>query len=137
MLNKTQINKILFYVYGVYLAEKNVPLFNDDKPKAWPYGPVFPRVNKKIVTDSLVSIQHELAVKFSQNKDALDLVVQAVNAMYDKTAVSLTAWSHQEGSPWYRTLYEDQEPGHQAPWNTEIKAEYIKEYFSDPNNRFN
>ena len=36
-LNKTQINKILFYVYGVYLAKFNKPLFTDDTPKAWPY----------------------------------------------------------------------------------------------------
>ena len=48
LLNRTQINKILFYVYGVYLAEVGEPLFNDDTPKAWPYGPVVPIVNNKL-----------------------------------------------------------------------------------------
>lgn len=33
LLNKTQINKILFYVYGVYYAETGEELFNDDSPK--------------------------------------------------------------------------------------------------------
>ena len=47
-LGKTQINKILFYVYGVYLARKGEPLFKDDTPKAWTYGPVFPIQNKKV-----------------------------------------------------------------------------------------
>ena len=54
-LNKTQINKILFYVYGVYYAETDRLLFEDDSPKAWPYGPVFPIVNKKINPDEIVT----------------------------------------------------------------------------------
>lgn len=48
LLNKTQINKILFYVYGAYLADTGKALFSDDTPKAWTYGPVFPKPNKKV-----------------------------------------------------------------------------------------
>ena len=32
-LNRTQINKILFFVYGKYLAETGEVLFEDDTPK--------------------------------------------------------------------------------------------------------
>lgn len=47
LLNKTQINKLLFICYGMYLAATGGKvLFEDDTPKAWPYGPVFPRVYK-------------------------------------------------------------------------------------------
>ena len=35
-LNKTQVNKILFYVYGRYLAVTGKKLFVDDTPKAGP-----------------------------------------------------------------------------------------------------
>lgn len=130
MLNKTQVNKILFYVYGRYLAVTGSPLFTDDTPKAWPYGPVFPRVNKKVNTSKAISLSKEEIEIFKSNPDALLIVEAAVKQMYGMTASSLTRWSHQEGSPWYRTLFEGYEQGQQAPWNTEIKREYIEEYFS-------
>lgn len=135
ILNRTQIHKILFYVYGVYLADYGKPLFTDDQPKAWPYGPVFPRVNKWVQNqpEEVITISKNMADRYSENMNALNLVVDAVNAMYDKTAIFLTRWSHQEGSPWYRTLYK--EDGKQAPWNTVIEDKIIKEYFSDPHNR--
>lgn len=137
MLNRTQVHKILFYVYGVYLAEHNSPLFTDDQPKAWPYGPVFPRVNKWLQNqpDELIKISPEMAKEYSKDQDALNIVKEAVDAFYDKSAIALTTWSHQEGSPWFRTLYDGQEEGKQAPWNSVIKDELIKEYFSNPNNR--
>ncbi len=137
-LNKTQINKILFYVYGVYLAKFNKPLFTDDTPKAWPYGPVFPIVNKKINPDELVgSFPQETIAEFNKNSAALDLVKLAVDSMYNMSAVTLTQWSHQEGSPWYNALYVKDENGAvvgQNKWNTPISAELIKEYFSKKEN---
>ncbi|EJX04647.1 phage-associated protein [gut metagenome] len=129
-LNKTQINKILFYVYGAYLAKFNEPLFNDDTPKAWPYGPVFPIVNKKINPDELVgSFPQETITEFNKNPAALDLVKLAVDSMYNMSAVTLTQWSHQEGSPWYNALYVKDENGvvvGQNKWNTPISAELNK-----------
>lgn len=83
--------------------------------------------------EEVIRISPEMADRYSENMKALNLVVNAVNAMYDKTAIALTRWSHQEGSPWYRTLYKEQ--GKQAPWNTDIDDEVIKEYFKDPHNR--
>lgn len=130
MLNKTQVNKILFYVYGRYLAIKGTPLFADDTPKAWPYGPVFPIVNKRIDTSAVIAFSEEEVRAFKSNQEALDIVEAAVKQMHGMTASALTRWSHQEGSPWHRTLFEGYRRGEQAPWNTEIKSDFIKEYFS-------
>ena len=133
-LNKTQINKILFYVYGVYYAKTGEFLFDDDSPKAWPYGPVFPIVNKKVNPDEIVkSFPKETINEFNRNPEALNLVKIAVDAMYKMSAVSLTRWSHQEGSPWYNTLYTKDKNGlvvGQQKWNTPISSEEIKDYFS-------
>ena len=80
LLNRTQINKILFYVYGVYLAEVGEPLFNDDTPKAWPYGPVFPIVNKKIDPEQVIGgFSQEKVDAYRANKRAMDIVVEAVD----------------------------------------------------------
>lgn len=128
MLNKTQINKILFAVYGNYLAMYGTPLFDNESPKAWPYGPVFPIVNKRVNIDEVVNFTQDKIDMFVNNRDAQQIVVDMVNRMYDKSAQALTEWSHQYGSPWHRTVY-PAEGGH-AKWNTPIPLEYIKEYFS-------
>ncbi len=139
LLNKTQINKILFYVYGVYLAMEGKPLFDDDTPKAWTYGPVFPRPNKAVdINEIIKSFPKEQIDAFKENDKALNLVVDAVNHMYDKSAMSLTQWSHRENSPWYDTIYKKNENGEivsQKPWNTRIEDSLIKNYFTNPQNR--
>lgn len=138
-LNKTQINKILFYVYGVYYAEMNKTLFEDDTPKVWPYGPVFPIVNKRVNTDAIIkSFESDVINEFNKRPKAMELVKEAVDAMYNMSAVSLTQWSHQEGSPWYNALYVKDKDGNiigQNKWNTPIPLKYIKEYFSQKKNR--
>jgi uncharacterized phage-associated protein len=47
-LNVTQVQKILFILYGYYLAKYNHRILTE-QPKAWPLGPVFPRVRKKLI----------------------------------------------------------------------------------------
>lgn len=84
LLNKTQINKILFYVYGKYLAEKGEVLFTDDTPKAWPYGPVFPIVNKKIDTEEVVSgFSEEKIMAYKENEAAYRIAIEAVKKLHD------------------------------------------------------
>lgn len=127
-LNKTQVNKILFVVYGRYLARFGNPLFTDDTPKAWPYGPVFPIVNKRYIVNEIVRFPEEKIELFKKNRDAQEIVVQAVNEMYNLSAQKLTDMSHEPDTPWYRTVY--REDGSHAPWNTEIPTDYIKDYFN-------
>lgn len=139
LLNKTQINKILFYVYGAYLADTGTVLFDDDSPKAWTYGPVFPRPNKRVDIHEIIrSFPAETVEMFRKDKPALDLVVKVVDGMYDKSAISLTRWSHLEDSPWYKTVYVKDADGkliEQRPWSTRISDDLIKEYFLKPQNR--
>lgn len=140
LLNKTQVNKILFYVYGAYLAQYGKPLFSDDTPKVWTYGPVFPRPNKKVVTGEEVSAEwftKEQIQAFRANPEFLSRIVKIVGKMKDIQAIDLTRWSHEEGSPWYTALYVKDDGGKitgQKPWNTEIPQESIKRYFSNKQN---
>lgn len=140
ILNKTQVNKILFYVYGVYLAETGKPLFADDTPKAWTFGPVFPIPNKRLVPGEVIrqsSFTDQQIKAFKDDGIALGLVARAVGRMYNVSAIALTEWSHQEGSPWYDTIYK-KEGGkvvEQRPWNTPIPLDMIASYFKNPQNR--
>lgn len=139
LLNKTQINKILFFVYGVYLADTGKRLFTDDSPKAWPFGPVFPKVYKKADPDEIIKgFSSGVVEAFRSDGKVLDLVANAVNNMHGKSAIELTKWSHKEGSPWYETVYVYDKDGNfkrQMPWNSTIDDDKIKEYFKKAANR--
>lgn len=140
LLNKTQVNKILFYIYGAYLADNKKPPFTDDTPKAWTYGPVFPIPNKKVVSCEMIDnkfFSQEKIDAFQKDQKTLDLIVEVVGNMCNKTAYALTQWSHIEGSPWYNTIYQKTEKGDtvQKPWNSVIDNSLIEQYFSDSQNR--
>lgn len=130
VLNRTQINKILFCVYGAYLAKKGELLFEDDYPKAWPYGPVFPIVNKRIIAENVPrGFPRDKTMAFRRNTDALNIVKDVVQKLHGMSAYKLTEWSHREGSPWYMTVFP--EGGGRNVWNTEIKRDLIERYFKE------
>lgn len=142
LLNKTQVNKILFYIYGAYMADTGGKvLFSDDTPKAWTYGPVFPIPNKRVVACEKIKQDYfspEKIEEFRKDQVALKLVTKVVANMYDRSAISLTEWSHLPGSPWYNTIYQLDESGKvvgQNPWNTPIAPKLIEEYFKNKENR--
>lgn len=132
MLNKTQINKILFYVYGVYLADNHKALFEEDKPKAWVYGPVFPRVYRKIDIYNIKEYTQEELKGYTNDKKFWKVIVDAIDKMTDKSAYYLTKWSHNEGSPWYETIYNGNE---KRPWDSPIEDSLIEAYFKNERNR--
>ena len=127
-LNKTQIHKILYYVYGCYLALTNKKLFKDDSPQAWPFGPVFPRVNRRVNIDETITFSDAQSEAYN-DITALKIVKDAVDRMHNMSAQILTKWSHEVDGPWYRTLYEGQKAGTQRKYGTPIEDELIKSYF--------
>lgn len=135
ILNKTQLNKILFYAYGTYLAETGEPLFDDDQPKAWPYGPVFPRVNRLIKPEVVVDgFSPDITALFKANPKAMQIIKESADILYNKSAYKLTQWSHQQGSPWHNTIYPDS--GLCRPWDTVIDNDLIENYFKIDSNRY-
>lgn len=138
ILNKTQINKILFIIYGIYLAQKSTPLFTDDTPKAWPFGPVFPKVYKNFNAPELVKdFSEEKNNEFKKHAPIVNLVIDVVERLHNVSAFALTQWSHKKGSPWYNTIYKlnkDGEVIEQKKWGTKISESEIQKYFTDPQN---
>lgn len=126
VLNKTQVNKLLFMCYGTYCAKTSRRMF-EESPKAWPFGPVFPKVYKTFDQKSLpIIIPKENIALFKQDKIALRICLAVIDKYSNTSAYSLSMWSHKEGSPWYKTVYSEAT----VVWNKEIKDEIIKEYFN-------
>lgn len=125
-INMTKLQKLLYIVYGTYLALKGDRLVNEH-PQAWPYGPVFPTVRNKLLKKDMTSISFD-DLRFHEIKKDVYLgnVIRLVlDSFGNKNATTLTVWSHQEGSPWSRVSSQEG-----FTWGMIIPDEYIKEYFN-------
>ncbi|MCO6564355.1 MAG: DUF4065 domain-containing protein [Apibacter sp.] len=125
VLNTTKVQKLLYMAYGLLLAEKN-RIITDEQPKAWPYGPVFPKTRKKA---NYSKIQKTSDNEFSEIKEDFELT-DCLNKIIDKfsgyTATQLSNWSHDPQGPWQKTVDTDC-----FEWNTPILNNYIKDYFKE------
>lgn len=124
ILNVTQVQKILYIIYGVWLASKD-ELVSKESPKCWPYGPVFPRTRNKVDFKNALPLSHNTFTDLKKNKELVLFMEDVVVKLAQVSASKLSEWSHQVDSPWYRTTKHDR-----FKWGDEIPNSYIKEYFS-------
>jgi uncharacterized phage-associated protein len=121
-LNVTKVQKLLYIIYGYFLAKFDHQIITEN-PKAWPFGPVFPRSQKKVDYSNIIPIENP---KFNEIKGDVLLTQMITKIISDYSSVSaqrLVQWSHQEGSPWHQAICNGQK------WNTPIDNESIKAYF--------
>jgi len=133
ILNKTQAQKILFICYGLYLVanndcERNIQnvMFSDDKPKAWPFGPVFPRTYKRYREDIPTDLTETEKAAFFGDANNLRRVANITTQLCYLSARQLTNWSHQADSPWSKALLAN----NKVNWNALIKDEDIYHFFN-------
>lgn len=119
-ITNLQLQKILYYIQGEYLAVNNEPLFDNDM-EAWDYGPVIPDVYyeyNQFVSNSITGITPQNIDYF--NKSDKNLIQKVV---YDKS--NLNVWklvkdTHRE-YPWNKNF----KPG----FKNEIPISDLQEYF--------
>lgn len=105
-LSNMQLQKLVYIAHGYTLAIDGVdnPLIYNDV-RAWQYGPVFPKLYKKLrkygsgnVTDLLPSDENE-----SLNSNTEEIVSAVWEAYGSKTGGMLSTLTHKEGTPWSLT----------------------------------
>lgn len=117
--NKTQINKLLYIAYGMLLVRRKERL-TAEHPAAWPYGPVFPRMNTKIKLSDPIADK-----EYNALPDTVRSLIDEVVKKYGHfNARTLSNWSHKDGSPWAKA--EDRAEG---KWNEKLDDEDIFNYF--------
>ena len=89
--NMTQIHKLLYIAYGTYLVQQKARL-TKEHPSAWPYGPVFPRVQKHVrLYDDISSTEYE-----SLDPGIKELLNSVVSTYGNIPATTLSIWSHED-----------------------------------------
>jgi len=108
-LNMTMVQKLLYICYGLWLAIECAQLF-EERPKAWKYGPVFPKVHKKQMkfNDSLKKLERKISHEsFEKYDELIDVVLNSFGAW---SASQLVSWTIREGSAWHMKYVVLEEP---------------------------
>ncbi|MDB4309159.1 DUF4065 domain-containing protein [Porticoccaceae bacterium] len=99
-LTPMQLIKLVYLAHGWMLATASRPLLRDSV-EAWQYGPVLPDLYEKIKSCR----SHPVIGPLSDDSDQLDelatIVIGEVYKLYGHLdGISLSALTHQEGTPW-------------------------------------
>jgi len=125
------LQKLLYYVQGLYMVNYGKPLFSEDC-QAWTHGPVYEKVYEMFKSFAYSPIDDKrfvvLKEKFHElgadEKEIIDLVINTFGTYSGKTLESIT---HKE-APWFNAYVEKCEIDY---FNEVITKESIKEYFDD------
>ena len=106
-LTNLQLQKLVFFAHGISLGALNEPLIEDDV-KAWPYGPVIPRLynrlkhyrNDYVNIDTMQHKENDPDPNERVHGDDMRAVLAAWNAYKNKTGAQLSTLSHQKNTPW-------------------------------------
>lgn len=122
-LNATQLQKLLYVTYGLMYAafERRVC---KESPQAWPYGPVFPRAQKRFEKIKESDLGQPGLEEIEKDAELTEVIDATIDTFSGFSATRLSDWSHEDGGPWHLTT--------QLPdfkWGAQIPDEYIQEYF--------
>lgn len=127
VLNVTKVQKMLFIAYGYFLSKHNHVLLNES-PRAWPYGPVFPKTRKEIDFGKMISTDDPELKEIAQDETVTETFDRIIDKYAKYSATQLSDWSHMAGSPWHKTT---KIKG--FDWNHAIPNHLIKDYFQEVN----
>lgn len=116
-----QLQKLLYFAQGWYLARFGKPLFDDDI-EAWTYGPVVPSMYQKYKVYGSNGIMREGAPNAADrlSPDEYDLLLDVAQEYMRYSASGLVSLTHQKGTPWDN-----------AHIDSVIPKSEIKGYFSE------
>jgi uncharacterized phage-associated protein len=123
-LNMTKLQKLMYIIYGYYLSSFQHKIINE-KPQAWPFGPVFARVHKHIDYTQILRLDDPELVGIAQDAKLKDVLERVVENYAGVTASQLSNWSHKDRSPWKKTTEQKN-----FKWSRKIPDEWISDYFS-------
>ena len=101
-VNVTKLQKLLYCCYGVALAQLGIRL-TKESPQAWQYGPVFPKTLEYFRKHPIESLTDSSVLETTASDELKKLLIGTLTYFGQFSASQLSTWSHQIGSPWYRS----------------------------------
>lgn len=123
-LNVTQVQKLMYLSYGIGLSKLGTELI-EELPKAWPYGPVFPKAQSKVDYTKQYDISEACFADIINDAQAKYILDYTLDKFGKISASKLSNWSHKEGGPWDKAT---KQPNFK--WNQALEPSDIRDYFS-------
>jgi uncharacterized phage-associated protein len=105
-----QLQKLVYIAHGFHLAmiQDEEPLIFDNV-HAWQYGPVFPKLYKKLRKYGAGEVKESLPVDQPETLEKVsDAIIKGVWGAYGKkSGGTLSTLTHKEGTPWSITWASD------------------------------
>ena len=121
-LSLSFLQKILYVVYGTFLAERGTRL-TAEHPQMWKFGPVFPRVQNKF--EKGITADRETAMTLKEKDPSLDeFIPRIIRILSEKSSKDLKGIHTSPSSPWGKCLQE-----HPDKWSTAIDDREIATWF--------
>ena len=122
-LTNMQLQKHVFLGQGYCLALLDAPLYYQNT-HAWQWGPVVPKLYKALQRYGSGQVTEEIAAddEIDPASDEYGVLAGVWNAYKRYSGAQLSALTHREGSPWFKTW-------NQAKFGV-IPLEDIKTYYS-------
>ena len=125
-VEKTRLNKLLYFAQGHALVELNHELFTN-QIDAWDHGPVvavvytgFDKIVERAKTSGIADVQ--------LSTEEMDIIMDVWDQYRGYTAKELVDLTHEEGTPWSNTYKPTVK-------NVHISQDLITRYISRPENR--
>jgi uncharacterized phage-associated protein len=126
-LGATKLQKLIYVCDGCLLALGEN--FIKENAKAWKYGPVYPKVNTWLAKNPGIEDIGEPCspetLSQIENIEAVTLIDKIIEDYGSRTAQALSAWTHEDNSPWKKAL----ETG-KGKMNSPIDKEDMRDYFA-------
>src|SRR5687767_3016196 len=129
-VTQMKLQKLVYFAQGYHLAKFGTPLLKENF-EAWTYGPVVPEIYQdfKLYGSQLIVDTNEFMPSSNEvitsrlDEKAIEAINYTWEVLKDYSAMSLSYWTHQLGSPWSKAFDPDQK-------STPIPNDEIKKYFT-------
>ncbi len=137
-LTHMKVQKLVYIAYGWHFAFFNKPMLSETV-EAWRWGPVFPVLyaefkhyaNKPITKPGIVPI-NDVEEEEKVTEPDLQEFLQAVwNSYKSYSPIELSARTHQEDTPWRKTIEKHSNYQHMFPSSLVISQDLIETYYKD------
>jgi uncharacterized phage-associated protein len=124
-----QLQKLLYFAHGYFLAKTGFPLFTD-AVEAWEYGPVVPSVYskyEKYEKNPITPVNADLSDSFTDEE--YEVLLDTAREYCKFAAWYLVSLTHAQGTPWFMTRAKTNR-------RTVIDNTLIRSYFSGKTRSF-
>ena len=121
-LTNMKLQKLLYFAWvDYYKATQGKYLYND-KICAWKLGPVIPEVYREYRKYAAMPITFTEQPRHELDKSLRSFLTSFVDENKDRTAISLVADTHRDGTPW-KSVYVEGKMDIEIPFESIIRIE--------------